>query len=275
MLMGLPRNDGRVAIVTGAAQGIGKGVALRLAQEGARVVVADRTADLAEATAAEIRAAGGQAVAHTIDLVRIDELPGLVAQAVDRFGRLDILVNVAGILQSKPFLDVTEAEWDRIITVNQKSLVFLIQSAARQMLAQIPPEVRAANACQRSYGKIVNFSSISGRHGRALQVHYAASKAAVISITQSAALAFAPFLNVNAVSPSVVPTPMWEQNDREKSRILGLPPGKSMQEFIERIPLRRAGTPQDMAAAVAFLCSADADYITGQTFNVDGGFEMN
>jgi len=273
--MGLPRNDGRVAIVTGAAQGIGKGVALRLAQEGARVVVADRTADLAEATAAEIRAAGGQAVAHTIDLVRIDELPGLVAQAVDRFGRLDILVNVAGILQSKPFLDVTEAEWDRIITVNQKSLVFLIQSAARQMLAQIPPEVRAANACQRSYGKIVNFSSISGRHGRALQVHYAASKAAVISITQSAALAFAPFLNVNAVSPSVVPTPMWEQNDREKSRILGLPPGKSMQEFIERIPLRRAGTPQDMAAAVAFLCSADADYITGQTFNVDGGFEMN
>jgi NAD(P)-dependent dehydrogenase (short-subunit alcohol dehydrogenase family) len=99
----------------------------------------------------------------------------------------------------------------------------------------------------------VNFSSISGRRGRPLQVHYAASKAAVISITQSAALAFAPFINVNAVCPGVVPTAMWEQNDREKSRILGLPPGKSLQDFIERIPLRRAGTPQDMAAAVAFL----------------------
>lgn len=273
--MGLPRLEGQVAIVTGAAQGIGKGVALRLAQEGARIVVADRAADLAAATAAEIQAAGRLALAHPIDLARSREIPGLIAQAVREFGRLDILVNVAGILQSKPFLEVTEEDWDRITTVNQKALVFLIQSAARQMLAQIPPEVRAANACSRSYGKIVSFSSISGRRGRPLQVHYAASKAAVISITQSAALAFAPFINVNAVSPSVVPTAMWEQNDREKSRILGLPPGKSMQEFIERIPLRRAGTPADMAAAVAFLCSADADYITGQTLNVDGGFEMN
>jgi meso-butanediol dehydrogenase/(S,S)-butanediol dehydrogenase/diacetyl reductase len=273
--MGLPRLDGQVAIVTGAAQGIGKGVALRLAAEGARVVVADRTADLAEGTAAEIRAAGGQALAYTIDLARIGAIPALIEQSVSAFGRLDILVNVAGILQSKPFLDVTEEDWDRIIAVNQKSLVFVIQAAARQMLAQIPPAVRAANACQQSFGKIVNFSSISGRRGRPLQVHYAASKAAVISITQSAALAFAPFLNVNAISPSVVPTPMWEQNDREKSRILGLPPGKSMQEFVERIPLRRAGTPADMAAAVAFLCSADADFITGQTLNVDGGFEMN
>jgi meso-butanediol dehydrogenase/(S,S)-butanediol dehydrogenase/diacetyl reductase len=273
--MALPRLDGRVAIVTGAAQGIGKGVALRLAQEGARIVVADRAADLAEATAGEIRVAGGEALAYAIDLARIAELPALVARTVSEFGRLDILVNVAGILQSKPFLDVTEEDWDRITTVNQKSLVFLIQAAAGQMLQQIPADVRAGNRCDHSCGKIVNFSSISGRRGRALQVHYAASKAAVISITQSAALAFAPFINVNAVSPSVVATAMWEQNDREKSRILGVPPGTSMQEFVDRIPLRRAGTPADMAAAVAFLCSADADYITGQTVNVDGGFEMN
>jgi meso-butanediol dehydrogenase/(S,S)-butanediol dehydrogenase/diacetyl reductase len=273
--MGLPRQDGRVAVVTGAAQGIGKGVALRLASEGVRVVVADRATDLAEATAREIRAAGGEALAYAIDLACVADLPALVARTVAEFGRLDILVNVAGILQAKPFLEVTEEDWDRITDVNQKSLVFLIQAAAGQMLAQIPAELRAAGCCDHSFGKIVNFSSISGRRGRALQVHYAASKAAVISITQSAALAFAPFLNVNAISPSVVPTAMWEQNDREKSRILGLPPGKSMQEFVDRIPLRRAGTPADMAAAVAFLCSADADYITGQTLNVDGGFEMN
>lgn len=273
--MGLPRLDGQVAIVTGAAQGIGKAVALRLAAEGAAIVVADRAAELAEQTAADIRHAGGQALVHPIDLARIADLPGLVSAAVGHFSRLDLLVNVAGILQTQPFLDVTEEDWDRIITVNQKSLVFLIQAAARQMLAQIPADVIAANACSRSYGHIVNFSSISGRRGRPLQVHYAASKAAVISITQSAALAFAPFINVNAVSPGVVPTAMWEQNDREKSRILGLPPGKSLQDFVDRIPLRRAGTPQDMAAAVAFLCSADADCITGQTLNVDGGFEMN
>jgi meso-butanediol dehydrogenase/(S,S)-butanediol dehydrogenase/diacetyl reductase len=273
--MGLPRLDGQVAIVTGAAQGIGKGVALRLASEGARIVVADRAVELAEGTAAAIRGSGGEALVHPIDLAAIGSLPGLVEATVHGYGRLDILVNVAGILQTRPVLEVTEEDWDRITTVNQKSLVFLIQAAARQMLSQVPAEVRAANAGSRSYGKIVNFSSISGRRGRPLQVHYAASKAAVISITQSAALAFAPFINVNAVCPGVVPTAMWEQNDREKSRILGLPPGKSLQDFIERIPLRRAGTPQDMAAAVAFLCSADADCITGQTLNVDGGFEMN
>ena len=273
--MGLPRLDGRVAIVTGAAQGIGRGVALRLAEEGARVVLADRAVDLAEETARQICTRGVPAVAHGIDLARMGELPGLVERAVAEFGRLDILVNVAGVLQSKPLLEITEEDWDRITTVNQKSLVFLIQAAARRMLDQIPTEIRASQACARSYGKIVNFSSISGRRGRALQIHYAASKAAVISITQSAALAFAPFLNVNAISPSVVPTAMWEQNDREKSRILGLPPGKSMAEFVDRIPLRRAGTPEDMAAAVSFLCSADADFITGQTLNVDGGFEMN
>jgi meso-butanediol dehydrogenase/(S,S)-butanediol dehydrogenase/diacetyl reductase len=273
--MGLPRLDGQVAIVTGAAQGIGEGVALRLASEGARLVLADRATDLVEARASALRASGSEALAHPIDLASCADLPALVARAVSAFGRLDILVNVAGILQAKRFLDVTEADWDRITTLNQKSLVFLIQAAAAQMLAQIPADVRAAQRCERSYGKIVNFSSISGRHGRALQVHYAASKAAVISITQSAALAFAPFLNVNAVSPSVVPTAMWEQNDREKSQILGLPPGTSMQEFVDRIPLRRAGTPADMAAAVAYLCSADADYMTGQTLNVDGGFEMN
>jgi len=127
-----------------------------------------------------------------------------------------------------------------------------------------------------SYGKIVNFSSISGRRGRSEQMAYAASKAGIISVTQSAALAFSPYnINVNAVCPGMVPTPVWDQIDRDRSRLMGVPPGEALKAFVEKVPLRRAGTPEDMAGAVAFLCSPDADYITGQTLNVDGGFEMD
>jgi D-sorbitol dehydrogenase (acceptor) len=163
-----------------------------------------------------------------------------------------------------------------VVDINQKSVVFCIQAAAAQMIMQIPEEVKRAGCSNQSYGKIVNFSSISGRRGRSLQVHYAASKAAIISITQSAALAFAPYnININAVSPSVVLTEMWEKGVEEKSRLFGTDTDEESKRFIDHIPLKRAGTPEDMAAAVAFLCSSDADYITGQTLNVDGGFEMD
>jgi NAD(P)-dependent dehydrogenase (short-subunit alcohol dehydrogenase family) len=227
------------------------------------------------------------------------EIQSLVDQVVAQFGRIDILVNAAGIAQTKPFLELTEDDWDRVIDTNLKGTVFCMQAVGRQMVRQIPPEVAAqgrvalhteeqgqdALATRRqgqdalatcSYGKIVNFSSISGRRGRSVQMAYAASKAAIISVTQSAALAFSPYnINVNAVCPGVVPTPMWEQIDRDRGRITGAGPGESMKAFIEKVPLQRAGTPEDVAGAVAFLCSADADYITGQTLNVDGGFEMN
>ncbi|MGH7419956.1 MAG: SDR family oxidoreductase, partial [Candidatus Rokuibacteriota bacterium] len=153
---------------------------------------------------------------------------------------------------------------------------FCLQTAAAQMIAQLPEAVKAAGRAERSHGKIVNLSSISGRRGRPLAAHYAASKAAVISLTQSAALALGPYnVNVNAICPGVVPTPMWEQIDLDRGRLFGLRPGEAMASFIDTIPLKRAGTREDIAAAVAFFCSPDADYITGQTLNVDGGFEMN
>jgi NAD(P)-dependent dehydrogenase (short-subunit alcohol dehydrogenase family) len=266
----------RVAMVTGAGQGIGKAVAVRLSREGARTAAVDINAATAESTAAEIRNQGGDARSYSLDLARAAEIRPAVDRIAGDFGRIDILVNAAGVLQAKPFLEVTEQDWDRIVDVNQKALLFCIQAVAAHMIRAVPEDVRRSGRASRSHGKIVNFSSISGRHGRPLQVHYAASKAAVISITQSAALAFAPFnINVNAVCPGVVPTPMWEKNDREVAEILGLPPGQAMRDFIERIPLKRAATLKDVAAAVAFLCSEDADYITGQTLNVDGGFEMN
>ena len=268
------RLDRQVAIVTGGAGGIGRGVALRLAAEGASVVVADVNEKDAGRTAKDITASGGRSLVHPIDLRRMADIPGMIEHTVSEWHRLDILVNVAGVVRNQLFLDVSEADWDWVLDVNLKAAVFCMQSAARQMIDQIPES--AIGMAERSFGKIVNIASISGRRGRALQIHYAASKAAIISVTQSAALALAPHnINVNAVSPGVVETAMWAQNVREKNRIFGSDAEKEAREFIKKIPLPRTGTPEDMAGAVVFLCSRDADYITGQTLNVDGGFEMD
>lgn len=281
--------DGKIAIVTGSGQGIGKAVALRLAHEGADVVVADINLEKAQQTAQEIRALRRRAMAYGVDIASVAEIRRMVDSVVAEFGRIDILVNCAGVVQAKPFLEITEDDWDRILDINLKGATFCIQAVAAQMIRQLvawpraalaagqaPEQVKMAERADRSYGKIVNFSSISGRHGRALQLHYAASKTAIISITQSAALALAPYnINVNAVAPGVIPTAMWEQIDRECGHIFGTKPGEAIREFIEKIPLKRAGSAEDVAGAVAFLCSADADYITGQTLNVDGGYEMS
>ena len=272
----MKRLDEKIALVTGGAQGIGKAIALRLAGEGAAVALADINGDRARETAEEITALGLHASAVITDMANVDSIRSMVEQVVGEFDRIDILVNNAGVIQIKPFLEISEEDWDRVVDINQKGLFFCLQAVGAQMVRQIPEESRRAGRGDKNYGKIVNLSSISGRRGRTDQAHYAATKAAIISITQSAALALAPFnINVNAVSPSVIPTPMWEQVERERGKLPGSPPGGSMKSFIDRIPLGRAGTTEDIAAAVAFLCSSDADYVTGQTLNVDGGFEMD
>ena len=266
----------KIAIVTGAGQGIGKAVALRLAEEGANVVVVDINTQTAERTAEEIRALNRRTLSYSIDVANIAEIQPMVDNAVVEFGRIDILVNAAGVAQTGLFLELTEQQWDHVVDTNLKGTTFCVQAVGRQMIRQVPEEILTTGHADHSYGKVVNFSSISGRHGRAAQVPYAASKAAIISITQSAALAFAPYnINVNAVCPGVIPTQMWEQIDRDRARISGLAPGESIKSFIERTPLKRAGSPEDVASVVAFLCSPDSDYMTGQTLNVDGGLEMN
>ncbi|MHC4701555.1 MAG: SDR family NAD(P)-dependent oxidoreductase, partial [Planctomycetota bacterium] len=196
------RLDGKLAIVTGAGQGIGRAVALRLAREGANVVVvvvADIKSKTAEQTVEEIRALNRRAVGCAADVASLNDIRSMVECAVAEFGRIDILVNAAGVAQTGLFLDLTDHEWNLVIDTNLKGTTFCIQAVGRQMMDQVPQDVRAAGHTDRSYGKIVNFSSISGRRGRAEQVPYAASKAAIISVTQSAALAFAPYINVNAV----------------------------------------------------------------------------
>ena len=291
------RFAGRVAIVTGAGQGIGRGVALRLAREGAAVVVAEYNPDTAVETGAEIQVAGGTALPYAVDISDVNAVRAMVNDVVAEFGRIDILVNNAGVVQTKPMLDLSEDDWDRVIDVNQRGTFFCLQAVAQQMIRQLPEALRSdsgladllshqlgkdpagasgMNNLAASYGKIVNFSSIAGRRGRPLSTHYAATKAAIISITQSAALALAPYrINVNAVCPGIVPTPMWTQIDQDRGRLFGAKEGEAMAAFIQQVPLKRAATPEDLAGVVAFLCSPDADYITGQAINVDGGFEMN
>ncbi|MDD3998348.1 MAG: SDR family oxidoreductase [Sphaerochaetaceae bacterium] len=268
--------ENKVAIVTGGAMGIGRSVAIKLAEEGARVVIVDIDADALHKTETDITAHGNIAKGVKADIRDVQEIRRIVDMTVSEFGRIDILVNVAGVMKSLPFLEISVEEWNRVIDVNLRGTFFFIQACAAQMISQIPQEFRNRDRSERSFGKIVNFSSISGRRGRAVQAHYAATKAGVISLTQSAALAFAQYnINVNAVAPSVVLTPMWEKNSQDKSKIFGISADKASVEFIERIPLKRPGTGLDMAEAVLFLCSSKADYITGQTLNVDGGFEMN
>ncbi|MGE5601641.1 MAG: SDR family NAD(P)-dependent oxidoreductase [Nitrososphaerales archaeon] len=292
----MDRFIGKVAIVTGSGQGIGKGIAQRLAREGAHVVIAEYNAEAAAATAAEIRAAGGKATDHRIDISDVDAVTKMVAGLAERLGHIDILVNNAGLAQTKPMMDLTPDDWDPILAVNLRGTFFLIQGVARQMIEQAPEAVRAAASAPAdimtvkkteqtapdaaklatSYGKIVNLSSVAGRRGRPLQTHYAASKAGIISLTQSAALALAPYrINVNAVCPGIVPTPMWKRIDEERGKLFGAKPGEAMAAFVNTVPLKRAATAEDIAGAVAFFCSSDADYITGQSLNVDGGFEMD
>jgi NAD(P)-dependent dehydrogenase (short-subunit alcohol dehydrogenase family) len=288
-----PRLLGKVAIVTGAGQGIGKGIALRLAREGADVVVAEYNPQTAADTSQVIEVMGKRALAYPVDISDVAAVRRMVEDVVSQLGRIDILVNNAGAVQTKPMLELTEQDWDRVIDVNQRGLFFCLQAVAVQMIRQLPEELRAAQvpadvfslkptqtdqpAPQAgSFGKIVNLSSVAGRRGRPLSTHYAASKAAIINITQSAALALAPYrINVNAVCPGIVPTPMWDQIDRDRGQLFGAQPGEAMAAFIQTVPLKRAATPEDVAGAVAFFCSPDSDYITGQALNVDGGYEMD
>ena len=287
----------KVAIVTGSGQGIGEGIARRLAREGAIVVVADFNPETAAVVAQGIVDSGGQGMAFAIDIGNVSAVNQMVDDVVSRYGRIDILVNNAGVVQTKPMMALTEADWDRIVRVNERGAFFCLQAVSGQMIKQVPEALRKAaekpadimnmkpqsasnedlaDYSSHCYGKIVNLSSISGRRGRPLSAHYAASKAAIISITQSAALALAPYnINVNAICPGIVVTPMWKQIDKERGDLFGAKPGEAVSAFINTVPLKRAATAEDLAGAVAFFCSEDANYITGQTLNVDGGYEMN
>lgn len=249
-----------VAIVTGAAQGIGKAIALQLARDGFALALVDINADALAAAKAELEAQGAQVLSLQADLTQVSEIERVVASAAE-WGRLSVLVNNAGRVFITPFTQISEREWDAIMKLDLKAVFFAMQFAAAYM---------------SEGGRIVNMSSISGRSGRADQAHYAAAKAGVISLTKSAALALAPQnITVNAVCPGVVETPMTLGIHQTRAELLGITPAESLARMTAKIPLGRLEQPDDVANAVSFLCSPAAAYITGQSLNVCGGMEMD
>ena len=257
--------DDRVILITGAARGIGAASARRLASQGARLVLADLDGDAVGKLAGEL---GGVAV--PADVTRADDIARMVDAPYRRWGRLDVLFNNAGVIRVQPMLDVTEAEWDRVLDVNLRAVFFVLQAVARRMKTQPPmpgSELR---------GKLIQTASIAGyRGGNHLMTPYSASKAGVISLTRSAAQVLAgDRITSNCVCPGAVDTAMWEQIDHEMGALYNLGPREAWKKRIAGIPLGRPETADDVAGVVAFLAGPDSDYMTGQAIKVDGGMVM-
>lgn len=251
----------KTAILTGGARGIGAAVAEGYVREGARVCIADLDLASAEATAARI---GGNAFACHLDVTRMDSIKACVATVEQRAGGIDILVNNAAIFDMAPFGAITEQSYDTVFNVNVKGLLFMLQEVAESMKRR------------GRGGKIINFASQAGRRGEALVAVYCASKAAVISITQSAGLALIKHrINVNGISPGVVDTPMWDHVDSLFAKYENLPKGEKKRLVGEGVPFGRMGTPADHVGCAIFLASSESDYVVAQTLNVDGGQWMS
>lgn len=257
--------NGRTALITGAARGIGAACARRLAGDGAKLVLVDVDGPGVETLAAEL----GQ-VAVRADVTKPDDIARMLDEPYRRWGRLDVLFNNAGVIRVQPLLDVTEVEWDRVLDVNLRAVFFVLQAATRRMLKQ---DLIAGSELR---GKLIQTASIAAyRGGNHLMTPYSASKAGVVSLTRSAAQALAgQRITSNCVCPGAVETAMWEQIDREWGALEGLGQGETWKRRIRGIPLGRPERAEDVARVVAFLAGPDSDYMTGQALNVDGGLVM-
>jgi NAD(P)-dependent dehydrogenase (short-subunit alcohol dehydrogenase family) len=255
------RLQGKSALITGAARGIGAAFAKAYAQEGATVAIGDIAVSRAEATAAEI---GRGAYAVRLDVTDQASIDAAVAAVVDRAGSLDILVNNAALFDADNIVDITRQSYDRLFSVNVAGTLFTMQAAARQMVKQ------------GKGGKIINMASQAGRRGESLVAVYCATKAAVISLTQSAGLNLIRHgINVNAIAPGVVDGEHWDHVDAMFAKLEGKKPGQKKAEVAAGVPAGRFATPEDLTGMAVFLASKEADYILAQTYNVDGGQWMS
>jgi 3-oxoacyl-[acyl-carrier protein] reductase len=242
---------GKVALVTGAAQGIGKAVALLFAQRGADIILSDINIEKAEETCKEITTIGRKAMAIRANVAVAEEVEKMVQTIVERFGQIHILVNNAGIARDKLLLRMTEEDWDLVLDINLKGTFNCTKAVIRYMSKQ-------------RNGKIVNIASVVGEMGNAGQANYSASKAGVIGFTKTIAREFASRgINVNAIAPGYIVTPMTE-----------VLPEKAKEDLKRMIPMERLGQPEDVAQAALFLVSEASNYITGQVINVNGGIYM-
>jgi len=242
---------GKIALVTGAAQGIGRAIALLLAQKGADIVISDINLEKAEEMAKEIEALGRKAMAIKVDVANTNDVERMVEAILERFGQIDILVNNAGIARDKLILRMTEEDWDSVLNVNLRGTFNCTKAVIKHMSKQ-------------RKGKIVNIASVVGEMGNVGQANYSASKAGVIGFTKTIAREFAQRgINVNAIAPGYIETPMTEVLTE-----------KVKEELRRMIPMERLGRPEDVAQAVLFLVSEATSYITGQVLNVNGCIYM-
>jgi len=261
----MTRLQGKHALLTGAAGGIGLAVAQAYVREGAKCTIADLGNEPSSALAALI-AAHPDAVQYVpTDVTRSGDIDALLIAAAKRFGAVTTLFNNAAIFDMAPLLESNEAMYDKIFAVNVKGAFFVMQKVLAHMVA-----------AQVKGGAVVNMASQAGRRGEALVSHYCASKAAIVSYTQSAALAMAPHkIRVNGISPGVIATPMWAHVDALFAKFENLPLGEKKRRVGEAVPLGYMGDPTDICGAAVFLASDEASYITAQTLNVDGGNVMS
>ncbi|MCC5882203.1 MAG: L-iditol 2-dehydrogenase [Halomonas sp.] len=257
--------QGKVAVITGGARGIGLAIAERYLAEGARVAVADIDAAAVKEAAAELRPLGADRVMGVrLDVCDVDSIQAMVQAVTQHLGAIDILVNNAAVFDMAPVLEVSEASFDRQFAVNTRGLFFTLQAVARQMVAR------------GEGGAIINMASQAGRRGEALVSTYCATKAAVISLTQSCALDLVKHgIRVNGIAPGVVNTPMWDEVDALFARYENRPLGEKKRLVGEAVPVGRMGKPEDYAGAAVFLASSDSEYMVAQTLNVDGGNWMS
>jgi len=243
--------NGKVAVVTGAAQGIGKTITLLLAEKGASLVLCDINLEAAEETAREIEERGGKCLVLKSDVSNFQDAEKIIKQAVERFGSIDILINNAGITKDNVLLRMKEEQWDQVMAVNLKGTFNFTKASIKVML-------------RKRSGRIVNIASITGMMGNAGQANYSASKAGVIGFTKAVAREYADRgITVNAVAPGFIATAMTDAI-----------PEKEKEELIKQIPMKKLGTPEDVANAVYFLVSDEARYITGHVIGVNGGLYM-
>lgn len=259
------RLAGKTALITGAARGIGRAFAERYVAEGAQVAIGDIDRARAQDTAAQINAqTAGSALAVEMDVTRQDSIDAAVAQTIAHFGQIDILINNAALFTAAPITEITRADYARVFDINLSGTLFTLQAVARHMIAA---GIR---------GKIINMASQAGRRGEPLVAVYCATKAAVISLTQSAGLDLIRHgINVNAISPGVVDGEHWDGVDTFFAKYEGKAPGQKKAEVGAGVPFGRMGTAEDLTGMAVFLASGDSDYVVAQTYNVDGGQWMS
>lgn len=257
----MKRLEGKSALVTGAARGIGRTFAQAYINEGATVAIADIDLERAQATATEL---GDNAYAVKMDVTDQASIDQAIAAVVARAGKLDILINNAALFDLAPIVDITRQSYERLFSINVAGTLFTLQAAARQMIRQ------------GHGGRIINMASQAGRRGEALVAVYCATKAAVISLTQSAGLDLIKHrINVNAIAPGVVDGEHWDGVDALFARHENLPLGEKKRQVGQQVPYGRMGTAEDLTGMAIFLASAESEYVVAQTYNVDGGNWMN